>query len=336
MRIAGSLLSLAGHRQQDQRQLFSQRLQSGANTAAKSTAAKLAAAQAAKAAAATAPATATTSSPATDPSATSSSTSAGDSATISAQGKAASDDQQDQVRSILARMFGVTQISSMDLKIDTGHQHGATSSSSQTLNGDASGLNYDSQQSYSEFDQSTLEAHGTISLADGRQFHLDLAYQRTLVYSQNQSFSLSGGTADNSGSTGSTSDAASSTSPFDLLLNNFTNKSASSASPFDFLLNNSASKSATTQASWPSLLWPAFGQNSDSTGAASATSSGSTNAWPSLLASLRVNCVATNASYRYSSNDGQHQVLAAGRAITLYLQASASLSPSSSQVDQVA
>jgi hypothetical protein len=322
MRIAGSLLSLAGQQRQDQRPLFGQRLQAGANGTARTPTST---------APAVTPAT-TTSSPATSnqttqaaaaPGSSTSTTAAGDSATISAQGKAASQDQQDQqdqVRSILARMFGVTQISSMDLKIDTGHQHGSTSSSNQTLSGDANGLTYDSQQSYSEYDQSTLEAHGTITLGDGREFHLDLAYQRTLLFTSNQSQSLSAGTAKNA-DTGTA------------------DNTANNSSPFDLLLGNSTSTSSRTQATWPALLWSSFGKqgaNSASNDHAATSAAGSNSSWPSLLASLRVSGVATDASYRYSSNDGQHQVVAAGRAITLYLQASASLTAVAPQIDQVA
>lgn len=105
-----------------------------------------------------------------------------DSLSVSPEGQAKSltnpDAQQKQVLELLDRMFGITQVQSMDLKIATSQSSGA----SHALSTSNDGQTQTYAESYRAFDQTSLTASGTITLDDGRTFNLDLQYQRTVAF----------------------------------------------------------------------------------------------------------------------------------------------------------
>jgi hypothetical protein len=111
-----------------------------------------------------------------------------DSVTLSPEGQAQSQNQPDaqhqQVLELLNRMFGITQVQSMDLKIATSESSGARHSLSTSNDGQTQTY----AESYRAFDQSSLTASGTITLQDGRTLKLNLQYQRTVAFASDQTW----------------------------------------------------------------------------------------------------------------------------------------------------
>ena len=111
-----------------------------------------------------------------------------DSVSVSPEGQAKSlsnpDAQQKQVLELLDRMFGITQVQSMDLKIATSQSSGA----SLALQASDNGQTQTYAESYRAFDQTSLTASGTITLDDGRTFNLDLQYQRTVAFASDRTW----------------------------------------------------------------------------------------------------------------------------------------------------
>lgn len=121
-----------------------------------------------------------------------------DSADISAEGQALAaepDAKQKQVLEILERLFGITRVKSIDLRIDTSRVQASLQSVQEGVQRSGSGMAYDYHESYAEFEQSSLTAQGTITLEDGRSFKLDLSWQQTRAYVQEQSVSIRAGDA---------------------------------------------------------------------------------------------------------------------------------------------
>ncbi len=109
-----------------------------------------------------------------------------DSVSVSPEGQAKSltepAAQQKQVLELLDRMFGITQVQSMDLKIATSQSSGT----SHALSSSGDGQTY--AESYRAFNQTSLTASGTITLDDGRTLNLDLQYQRTVAFASDQTW----------------------------------------------------------------------------------------------------------------------------------------------------
>ena len=116
-----------------------------------------------------------------------------DTATFSRDGKALlnqPEEQNKKVLSLLDQMFGITNVTSMSLHIDVSHAYVQQSSSREQQRSQASGLTYDYQDSSLEASSTDLSASGTISLADGRSFQLDLQYEQTIVVTRERSLHL--------------------------------------------------------------------------------------------------------------------------------------------------
>ena len=119
--------------------------------------------------------------------------SSSDSATFSRDGQALLDrpeDQNKKVLSLLDQMFGITNVTSMSLQIDVSKVHAQQFSSSERQRSDASGLTYDYQDSALLADSTAMRAAGTIELADGRSFQLDLHYEHTAIVTSERSLHL--------------------------------------------------------------------------------------------------------------------------------------------------
>lgn len=116
-----------------------------------------------------------------------------DSATWSADSQALLDQpeaQQKKVLSLLDKLFGITNVTSMALNIDVSHAHVSQTSSREQQSNTDHGLTYQYQDSAQEADTTALSANGTITLADGRSFNLDLQYQRSVIVTSSRSVHL--------------------------------------------------------------------------------------------------------------------------------------------------
>lgn len=116
-----------------------------------------------------------------------------DSATFSRDGQTLLDrpeDQNKKVLSLLDQMFGITNVTSMSLQIDVSKIHAQQFCSSEHQSSDASGLTYDYQDSSLLADSTAMHAAGTIELADGRSFQLDLSYEHSVVVTSQRSLHL--------------------------------------------------------------------------------------------------------------------------------------------------
>ena len=116
-----------------------------------------------------------------------------DSATLSADSQALLDQpeaQQKKVLSLLDSLFGITNVASMALNIDVSHAHASQASSQEQQSNTDHGLTYQYQDFAQEADTTALNASGTITLADGRTFNLDLQYQRSVTVTTSRSVNL--------------------------------------------------------------------------------------------------------------------------------------------------
>ena len=120
-----------------------------------------------------------------------------DTAELSEKGKSLlqPDVKQQKVLDLLQRMFGISEVTSLDLSIDVSHAQGVTAQMTESSAQSGSGMSYDYQESYAEFEQTSLSAQGTITLADGRSFTLDLQWQQTRTYVEQHSLSIRAGDA---------------------------------------------------------------------------------------------------------------------------------------------
>lgn len=143
-----------------------------------------------------------------------------DSATISDAGQqqllANPDAQQKQVRQILQTMFGISNVTSMSLKIDVSHEQASLASSHEQLQQSATGLAYDYQDSSLQAEHTGLSASGTITLDDGRSFNLDLHYDRTQIVTSSHSVSVRAGDAVTQSPGNTPADASTASAPPDL------------------------------------------------------------------------------------------------------------------------
>ncbi len=120
-------------------------------------------------------------------------TAGADSATWSADSQALLDQpeaQQTKVLSLLDKLFGITNVTSMALNIDVSHEHSSQASSREQQNNSDHGLSYQYRDFAEEADTTALSASGTITLADGRSFNLDLQYQRSVTVTSSRSVDL--------------------------------------------------------------------------------------------------------------------------------------------------
>ena len=122
-----------------------------------------------------------------------------DTATFSRNGQALlnqPEEQNKKVLSLLDQMFGITNVNSMSLQVDVSHAYLQQYSSREQQRSQASGLTYDYQDSSLEASSTALSASGTISLADGRSFQLDLQYEQTVIVTSERSLRLEGSDSD--------------------------------------------------------------------------------------------------------------------------------------------
>ena len=115
-----------------------------------------------------------------------------DTASLSAAGKqlaAQPQAQEQQVLDVLQKLFGISNVASMNLQIEVSQVHAVGSASTER----STGSSYDYQDSYTEFHGASLQASGTITLDDGRSFALDLSYSRTELFHRERSVAVSRG-----------------------------------------------------------------------------------------------------------------------------------------------
>jgi len=104
--------------------------------------------------------------------------------------------QVKKVLSLLEQMFGITNVTSMNLQLDVQHAHLVDASQHEQQSASAAGTNYDYQDSFTEASQTALNASGTITLADGRSFQLDMHYQHTQIVTSSRSVSIASSAPD--------------------------------------------------------------------------------------------------------------------------------------------